>query len=99
MSPTSLLLCLSLAAQGAPSSAVLTVTTEQLQELAAERVADHLRDQLSARGKALSARDTAQLLTGRRNLPYGGVAYLQGLCNSQSYSVAAAILRADSTPK
>jgi len=33
-------------------------------------------------------RDTAQLLTGRRNLPYGGVAYLDGLCNEVSYSLA-----------
>jgi len=33
-------------------------------------------------------RDTAQLLTGRRNLPYGGVAYLEGLCNEVSYSLA-----------
>jgi len=33
-------------------------------------------------------RDVAQFLTGRRNLPYGGVAYLNGLCNGNSYSVA-----------
>ncbi len=33
-------------------------------------------------------RDVAQFLTGRRNLPYGGVAWLEGLCNSVSYSVA-----------
>jgi hypothetical protein len=33
-------------------------------------------------------RDTAQLLTGRRNLPYGGVAYLSALCGELGYSVS-----------
>ncbi len=33
-------------------------------------------------------RDVAQLLTGRRNLPYGGVAFLSALCSSSNaYSV------------
>lgn len=32
-------------------------------------------------------RDVAQLLTGRRNLPYGGVAYLSALCGEFAYSV------------
>jgi hypothetical protein len=32
-------------------------------------------------------RDVAQLLTGRRNLPYGGVAYLEALCTDFGYSV------------
>ncbi|MCA9283779.1 MAG: hypothetical protein KDA22_01090 [Phycisphaerales bacterium] len=32
-------------------------------------------------------RDVAQLLTGRRNLPYGGVAYLSSLCSDSGYSV------------
>ncbi len=32
-------------------------------------------------------RDTALFLSGRRNLPWGGVAYLPGLCNNNSYSV------------
>lgn len=33
-------------------------------------------------------RDVAQLLSGRRDLPYGGVAYLNALCGSYAYSVA-----------
>ncbi|NNF43051.1 MAG: hypothetical protein HKN62_08370 [Phycisphaerales bacterium] len=33
-------------------------------------------------------RDAAQLITGRRDLPYGGVAFGSGLCNSFGYSVA-----------
>jgi len=33
-------------------------------------------------------RDVAQLLTGRRNLPYGGVAYLSALCGKFAYSVS-----------
>jgi hypothetical protein len=33
-------------------------------------------------------RDVAQLLTGRRNLPYGGVAYLSALCGEFAYSVS-----------
>lgn len=33
-------------------------------------------------------RDVAQFLTGRRNLPYGGVAWLSALCGSLGYSVA-----------
>lgn len=37
-------------------------------------------------------RDTAQFLTGRRNLPYGGVAYYPGLCNDFAYSIAGYIL-------
>jgi len=32
-------------------------------------------------------RDVAQFFSGRRNLAWGGVAYLNGLCNSNSYSV------------
>lgn len=32
-------------------------------------------------------RDVAQLLTGRRNLPYGGVAWLNAACGSFGYSV------------
>jgi WD40 repeat protein len=43
-------------------------------------------------------RDTAQLLTGRRNLPYGGVAYLGALCGSFGYSVAGYILGSFSDP-
>ncbi len=37
-------------------------------------------------------RDTVQLLTGRRNLPYGGVAFVNGLCNAASFSVAGYML-------
>lgn len=37
-------------------------------------------------------RDVTQLLTGRRNLPYGGVAYVEGLCNGVAYSVNGYIL-------
>jgi DNA-binding beta-propeller fold protein YncE len=37
-------------------------------------------------------RDVAQLLTGRRNLPYGGVAWVSALCGSNGYSVAGYIL-------
>ncbi len=37
-------------------------------------------------------RDVAQFFTGRRNLPYGGVANLGGLCGSGGYSVAGYIL-------
>ncbi len=33
-------------------------------------------------------RDAAQLLTGRRNLPYGGAAYVEALCTDFAYSVA-----------
>ena len=33
-------------------------------------------------------RDVAQFFTGRRDLPYGGIANSSGLCNSQGYSVA-----------
>ncbi len=33
-------------------------------------------------------RDVAQFLTGRRDLPYGGVAYLSALCSDFGYSVA-----------
>lgn len=34
------------------------------------------------------ARDLAQLLTGRRNLPYGGVAWLNAACQNYGYSVS-----------
>jgi sugar lactone lactonase YvrE len=37
-------------------------------------------------------RDVVQFLTGRRDLPYGGVAYISSLCNSSAYSVAGFIL-------
>ncbi len=37
-------------------------------------------------------RDTVSLLTGRRNLPYGGVAFINGLCNSASFSVSGYLL-------
>ena len=33
-------------------------------------------------------RDVAQFFSGRRNLPYGGVAYVGSLCGSSAYSVA-----------
>ena len=33
-------------------------------------------------------RDVAQFFTGRRDLPYGGVAWLSALCSSSAYSVA-----------
>ncbi|MSR28342.1 MAG: hypothetical protein EXS03_02050 [Phycisphaerales bacterium] len=33
-------------------------------------------------------RDLAQLLTGRRNLPYGGVAWLNAACTNYGYSVS-----------
>ena len=33
-------------------------------------------------------RDLAQLLTGRRNLPYGGVAWLNATCTNYGYSVS-----------
>jgi len=33
------------------------------------------------------ARDTGTFITGRRNLPYGGVAYLGGVCTSFGYNV------------
>jgi hypothetical protein len=39
-------------------------------------------------------RDAAQLLTGRRNLPYGGVAYLPGTCGDFAYSVTGYIVGA-----
>jgi len=32
-------------------------------------------------------RDVAHLMTGRRNLPYGGVAWLSSLCSSNAYAV------------
>lgn len=38
------------------------------------------------------ARDVAQFFTGRRDLPAGGVAYLQGLCNNSSYSWAGYVM-------
>jgi DNA-binding beta-propeller fold protein YncE len=34
-------------------------------------------------------RDLAQLLSGRRNLPWGGIAYLSALCGNAGYSVCA----------
>jgi len=37
-------------------------------------------------------RDVAQFFTGRRNLAAGGVAYLNGLCNNNSYSWAGYII-------
>jgi DNA-binding beta-propeller fold protein YncE len=43
-------------------------------------------------------RDVAQLLTGRRNLPYGGVAYVEALCSEFGYSVAGYILGAFADP-
>jgi outer membrane protein assembly factor BamB len=36
-------------------------------------------------------RDAAQFLTGRRDLPYGGVAWLSSLCAASGYSVAGLI--------
>lgn len=33
-------------------------------------------------------RDTAHLLTGRRNLPYGGVAYVSSLCSNLGYAIS-----------
>lgn len=44
---------------------------------------DHWNDNMQA-----VQRDVAQLLTGRRNLPYGGVAYLSALCGPFAYSVS-----------
>jgi len=32
-------------------------------------------------------RDVAQFLSGRRDMPYGGIAFLNGLCNDVGYSV------------
>ncbi len=37
-------------------------------------------------------RDMAQFCSGRRDLPYGGVAYLDTLCNSWAYSVVGYVL-------
>lgn len=37
-------------------------------------------------------RDAAQYLSGRRDLPFGGIAYLQGICNSFGYSMCGYIL-------
>ncbi len=37
-------------------------------------------------------RDAAQLLTGRRDLPYGGVAWVQAVCGPLAYSVAGYLL-------
>ncbi len=34
-------------------------------------------------------RDVVQFLSGRRDLPWGGIAWLGGLCNNRSYSVVA----------
>lgn len=43
-------------------------------------------------------RDAAQFCSGRRNLPAGGVAYLNGLCNSNSYSWGGYVLGYFSDP-
>jgi DNA-binding beta-propeller fold protein YncE len=43
-------------------------------------------------------RDAVQLLTGRRDLPYGGVAWLNGMCGSFQYSVAGLIRGAFGDP-
>lgn len=45
------------------------------------------RNEWVANQEAIS-RDLAQLLTGRRNLPYGGVAWLNAACTSHGYSVS-----------
>jgi hypothetical protein len=37
-------------------------------------------------------RDAAQFLSGRRDLPYGGVAWLDALCGSSAYSVVGYVL-------
>jgi hypothetical protein len=37
-------------------------------------------------------RDLAQFLTGRTNLPYGGVAFLNAICSGNGYSVAGYVL-------
>jgi hypothetical protein len=37
-------------------------------------------------------RDLAQLASGRRDLAYGGIAYVNGVCNSSSYSVVGYLL-------
>ena len=43
-------------------------------------------------------RDVAQFFTGRRNLTAGGVAFLNGLCNNNSYSWAGYVLGFFSNP-
>jgi hypothetical protein len=43
-------------------------------------------------------RDVAQFLTGRRDLPAGGVAYVNGLCNNSSYSWAGYVIGFFSDP-
>jgi hypothetical protein len=43
-------------------------------------------------------RDVAQFFSGRRDLPAGGEAYLQGLCNASSYSWAGYVLGFFSDP-
>ena len=45
------------------------------------------RDEWNANQTAVS-RDLAQLLTGRRNLPYGGVAWINAACQNYGYSVS-----------
>jgi DNA-binding beta-propeller fold protein YncE len=44
-------------------------------------------------------RDVAQLLTGRRDLPYGGIAYVEALCTDFAYSVTGYILGSFSSPE
>jgi len=43
-------------------------------------------------------RDLAQLLTGRRNLPYGGVAWLSAACGPIGYSVAGYLIGSFADP-
>ena len=38
------------------------------------------------------SRDVAQFLSGRRDLPYGGVAYLSALCGNYAYSVVGYVI-------
>ena len=40
-------------------------------------------------------RDVAQFFTGRRDLPYGGVAWLSVLCSDFAYSVAGYALKSE----
>jgi len=56
------------------------------------------RDEWNANQTSVT-RDLAQLLTGRRNLPYGGVAWLNAACTDYGYSVSGYMIGsfADST--
>lgn len=56
------------------------------------------RNEWNANQKSVT-RDLAQLLTGRRNLPYGGVAWLNAACTNYGYSVSGYMIGsfADST--